>query len=101
MALLDEVGHGQAVMAEAAGDGDDEPHMRRDQPVQGALVALVLPAHGEPAFLVPRKEGRLHRRAYELPPDPCDIRHPRLRLDETCASDHGPTAPIEIGLADL
>ena len=53
--------------------------------MQGALVALILPADREAAFLVASEEGGLHGRANELPTYPCDIRHPRLRLFRSSA----------------
>lgn len=78
MALLDEVGHRQAVMAEAAGERDHEAHVGGDQAVQGALVAGLLPGHRQPTLFFPRKERRLHRCSNELTPHPRDLCHARL-----------------------
>ena len=75
MALLDEIAHRQAEMAEARGDGDDEAHMGRGQAVQRLLVLPLLPAHGELVFLLPVEIGRLHRRPNDVPPRAARLRH--------------------------
>ena len=55
--LLDQVGEGEAVMAEAGRERDDEAHVGGGEFVKGMLVALVAPALRQGAFLVPARES--------------------------------------------
>ena len=75
MALLDQVGHRQSVVAKPCRDGDDEPHMRRGELVQGVLVAQVLPADRQRVLVLAREERRIHRRLDEGSPHARDLAH--------------------------
>ena len=66
MALLDEVAHRQAEVAEPRRDRDDEAHMGGGQRVQRLLIALLLPADGELVFLVAFQIGGLHGRTEHM-----------------------------------
>ncbi len=75
MAFLDEVRHRQAVVTETPRQSDDEAHVSRDETVQGALVAPVLPADGKVTLFFAGEEGRLHRGSDELSTNARDLRH--------------------------
>ena len=77
MALLDQVGHRQPVVAKPRRDGDDEAHMRCRELVQGILVAEVLPADGEGVLVLAGEERRIHRRLDEGSPHARDLAHGR------------------------
>jgi hypothetical protein len=75
MPLLDEIGHGQAVMAVARRDRDHEAHVGGGEAVQRGLVMLLAPAHGEPPFLLAFEERGVHGGANEATTDPGTVTH--------------------------
>jgi hypothetical protein len=70
MALLDEIGHGQAVMAESGGERNHQPHMGGRQLVERGFIPLFLPSHGQQALLLPFEEWSIHRGSYEPTANP-------------------------------
>ncbi len=77
MAFLDQIGHGQAIVPETGCKGDHQPHVGGGQPMESILVAVVLPADGEGAFLVAFEERGVHRGPDETALNPGDIIHCR------------------------
>ena len=61
IAFLHQVSHGQAMVAELDGLGDDEADMGPDQAVQGLLVPIAVPTFGELALFFPGQDGHAHR----------------------------------------
>ena len=70
MALLDEVGHGKAVMAETGCQRDDEAHMGSGQLMKCRLVAVVLPPHGKQVLLFSFEKRSIHGGADEPAANP-------------------------------
>ncbi len=60
-ALLHQIGQRQAVVLEAAGGADHQPHIGPDQLVQRALVLAVPPATRQVELMLARQERRIHR----------------------------------------
>ena len=75
MALLDHVGHRQAVVAEPRCDGYDEAHMSAGELMQRDLVLGVLPALGKRQLFLATEKRRVHGRLDEAAPQTQGVRH--------------------------
>jgi hypothetical protein len=75
MAFLDEIGHREAVMAEAGCDRDHEPHVSRREAVQGVLVAVFFPADRQKALFLTVEERSVHGGSHKPATHPRDFSH--------------------------
>jgi hypothetical protein len=66
MAFLNEVPDGEAVIAELAGHGDDETHMRHSHAVQRFLIPVIAPVLRQFLLFVALQIGRCHGQANEF-----------------------------------
>jgi len=60
MTLLDEIGHGEAVMSELGRNRDHQTHMGCGQAVESDFVPLLFPTHRETALFFPFQERSVH-----------------------------------------
>jgi len=70
MAFLDEIGHGQAVMAESGRQRDHQTHMGSCEPVQRGFIPLLPPSDSELSFLLALEEGSIHGGTHEPATNP-------------------------------
>src|ERR1700740_2957481 len=75
MALLNEVGERQTVVAKAHSERDDKAHMRAREEMHGLFVGLMLPPPGQRIFLLAIEIRDGHRRGEEILGYFCQLCH--------------------------